>query len=548
MVRSSASFSSGFNGAVYWQAYSALLSRGVGAPTASPSPFRTTRPPEFAHARHSQALLCSPVPARPTSAHPTDIGTSMHRAFVTALVHCSRNGAAAVLLQCPAPARTPVSPTGGSLCRFMQFNQAITVTLPYSLVVYMVRDFLRAQADASGGTVDEKQVGSRSGVLAGTLSFAAVRSLRPAGGCTGSRECSAHPDQCCHTQCLSSFPWGWASDRIGRKAVIQIGGLGQMLSMLGLGFAGSYPAAIAARFVGGILNGTTGALKTTIAESYTEQQQAQVRRRRCRALGQATVSGNACTPGRIVQVLGYLSFGWGAGTIIGPAAGGFLAQPCDSFPHAFGSACAPGGLLARLPYLLPCLLAAFAALQSVVTVTLFLQESLDRSLQRERLGSRGSALLAFWGGARAAEAEDGDEELELVAFANEGSGGGGVAEAGAPRAQSAHGVADSARHSDGGGSVRKASTRRSLEVSIDLNGVACIDVEDCADRRRSSDVAHASNYGDARDGEAEQLLSPASQRSVASGNSDAPWYTDRCVTPADLPLHITLRVPNGSSA
>jgi hypothetical protein len=54
----------------------------------------------------------------------------------------------------------------------MQFNQAISITMPYSLVVYMVRDFLQA---AEGGPVDEKLIGSRAGILAGAMSLASVR-------------------------------------------------------------------------------------------------------------------------------------------------------------------------------------------------------------------------------------------------------------------------------------------------------------------------------------------------------------------------------------
>ena len=342
-------------------------------------------------------------------------------------------------------------------------------------------------------------------------------------------------------QCISSFPWGWASDRIGRKAVIQIGGLGQALSMLGLGFAGTYPAAVVARFVGGILNGTTGALKTTIAESYSEQQQAQVwlaHLLACRLHAPApvrhkvAVAAHTVTAARGVQVLGYLSFGWGAGTIIGPAAGGFLAQPCDSFPRAFGSACAPGGLLARFPYLLPCLLAAFAALQSFVTVTVFLRESLDRSLQRERLGSRGSALLAFWGG-RAAEEEGDGDALELAAFAREGRDS-AAAEASAPQGHSQHGLLQSAQYGAvlEDGNARKASARRSVEVAVNVH-VGCVDMQDCAERGSNGEDARlGGHHGAAGDGETEHLLSPTSQHSTDDGSGDAPWYTDRCATAA----------------
>jgi MFS family permease len=77
-------------------------------------------------------------------------------------------------------------------------------------------------------------------------------------------------------QSLSSFPWGWISDRIGRKLVVMIGGMSACLSVVGLGLAGSYPAAVASRFCGGLFNGTIGALKSIIAETYTPSEQARV--------------------------------------------------------------------------------------------------------------------------------------------------------------------------------------------------------------------------------------------------------------------------------
>ena len=78
-------------------------------------------------------------------------------------------------------------------------------------------------------------------------------------------------------QCLSSYPWGWVSDRIGRKPVILFGTTATAASMLGLGLSWTYWMAAVARSIGGLLNGIIGALKTIIAESFDEEQQAQVR-------------------------------------------------------------------------------------------------------------------------------------------------------------------------------------------------------------------------------------------------------------------------------
>ena len=74
--------------------------------------------------------------------------------------------------------------------------------------------------------------------------------------------------------------------------------------------------------------------------------------------------------------LGYMSFGWGAGTIVGPVAGGFLALPCDKTPGLLGALCHDGGLLSSFPYLLPCLLAAVSALSSFLAALMLLNETL----------------------------------------------------------------------------------------------------------------------------------------------------------------------------
>ncbi|GJN13867.1 hypothetical protein PR202_gb00618 [Eleusine coracana subsp. coracana] len=42
---------------------------------------------------------------------------------------------------------------------------------------------------------------------------------------------------------------------------------------------------------------------------------------------------------------------WGLGVIVGPALGGYLAQPADKYPHMFSKS----SIFGRFPYLLPCL-------------------------------------------------------------------------------------------------------------------------------------------------------------------------------------------------
>ncbi|CAA0827531.1 Protein ZINC INDUCED FACILITATOR-LIKE 1 [Striga hermonthica] len=52
-----------------------------------------------------------------------------------------------------------------------------------------------------------------------------------------------------------------------------------------------------------------------------------------------------------------ISTSWGIGLVIGPAVGGFLAQPAEKYPHIFSKE----SLFGRFPYFLPCsVISAFA--------------------------------------------------------------------------------------------------------------------------------------------------------------------------------------------
>ncbi|KAM0033998.1 putative major facilitator superfamily, MFS transporter superfamily [Helianthus debilis subsp. tardiflorus] len=135
---------------------------------------------------------------------------------------------------------------------------------------------------------------------------------------------------------LTSVFWGMCADRYGRKPVILIGTSTVVIFNTLFGFSVNYWMAIITRFLLGFLNGLLGPIKAYACELFREEHQ---------AIGLSSVSSS-----------------WGIGLVIGPALGGFLAQPAEKFPSLVSS----DSLFGRFPYLLPCLCISIFAL--VVTI------------------------------------------------------------------------------------------------------------------------------------------------------------------------------------
>src|SRR5436305_1481948 len=144
----------------------------------------------------------------------------------------------------------------------------------------------------------------------------------------------------------SGIIWGRLSDRIGRKPVLIMGLIGTALSMVSFGFATSLPAAIVARALGGLLNGNVGVLQTTVAELVT------VKEHQPRAYS-------------------IMPFVWCLGSIIGPAVGGALSTPCESYPWLFPR----DTIFGSHPFLLPNLVCVGVLLLGIAIGVLFLEET-----------------------------------------------------------------------------------------------------------------------------------------------------------------------------
>ncbi|KAK9823826.1 hypothetical protein WJX72_005779 [[Myrmecia] bisecta] len=197
-----------------------------------------------------------------------------------------------------------------------QANEGVQITLPYTIAVYMVRDFI--------GEGNEQRVGQLTGVLAACF---------------------------CFSQFVTSYPWGMFSDRWGRKRLVVMSNMSSMVSVLAFGLSGNYAMAVTARLLGGLFNCTFMNVKSMIGEATDSSSQA--------------------------YALAALSTSWGIGTICGPSIGGALANPCDNFAGWF-PLCRRGQLFAIRPFLLPCLATALLSFCALLSSIFVLQETLPR--------------------------------------------------------------------------------------------------------------------------------------------------------------------------
>ncbi|XP_044461409.1 protein ZINC INDUCED FACILITATOR-LIKE 1-like [Mangifera indica] len=144
---------------------------------------------------------------------------------------------------------------------------------------------------------------------------------------------------------LTSVFWGIIADRYGRKPVIIFGTVTVVIFNTLFGLSVNFWMAISTRFLLGSLNGLLGPIKAYATEIFRDEHQ---------ALGLSTVST-----------------AWGIGLIIGPALGGFLAQPAEKYPDLFSK----DSLFGKFPYFLPCLCTSIFAF-GVTIVTFWLPETL----------------------------------------------------------------------------------------------------------------------------------------------------------------------------
>ncbi|PFH63454.1 hypothetical protein XA68_10047 [Ophiocordyceps unilateralis] len=150
------------------------------------------------------------------------------------------------------------------------------------------------------------------------------------------------------SQGLAAVPWGRASDRYGRKPIVLCGLASTMICFLIWGMSTSLTMAIVARAIQGAGSGNVAIIRTIVAE---------------------IVPVKELQP----RAFSIMPLVWSIGSVVGPAFGGFFAQPASKYPDWFGQM----EFFRRFPYALPNLIATIFFLFSATTTFLFLEESLS---------------------------------------------------------------------------------------------------------------------------------------------------------------------------
>ncbi|PGH10191.1 hypothetical protein AJ80_07550 [Polytolypa hystricis UAMH7299] len=148
-------------------------------------------------------------------------------------------------------------------------------------------------------------------------------------------------------QSITAVPWGYVSDRVGRKPIIIWGLFATMTFSVMFGASTSLTMAILTRACIGLGNGNVGIIRTIVAE-LVPQKELQPR------------------------AFSLMPLVWTVGSIFGPALGGALANPVENHPKLFGNS----KLLRKYPYLLPNLAVSIFFIVGIVIGFLFLEETL----------------------------------------------------------------------------------------------------------------------------------------------------------------------------
>ncbi|AIO01893.1 membrane transporter, putative [Leishmania panamensis] len=160
-------------------------------------------------------------------------------------------------------------------------------------------------------------------------------------------------------QMLTGKLWGTASDRVGRKPIIQVGLLTNALASIFFGMSPSLKLCIITRFIQGCANGNVLVAKTVIADITDKETE---------GMGFAAIN-----------------IFWGVGSVVGPALGGHLYNPIHHAvlgPWLFpGMSEDSGNIFVVHPALLPCLLISLISVITLLVISRVLPETNRRPVE-----------------------------------------------------------------------------------------------------------------------------------------------------------------------
>jgi MFS family permease len=198
---------------------------------------------------------------------------------------------------------TPVPWSRVSVLLLIVFVEAMFNSMLYPFIAFMVHDLFywlpRDDPDA------DNIVSFYAGLVASCFSFA---------------------------QLFGAFIWGSMSDKHGRRKILLIGMMGNVITCPLFGLAPTYALAVAARCLSGLINGNIGVAKAYASEISDDTNRA--------------------------KIFSFLGLAWGVGVILGPVLGGICSHPYRRFPFLFSD----DGLFYTYPYLLPLLINSFISL------------------------------------------------------------------------------------------------------------------------------------------------------------------------------------------